>query len=579
MQINGAGLNGVGLNGGFRVAISQPETEVIELADSARWRLRVELAGVDISSRLTGRITIERDEGAARVAKLSLLPPSGPLDLDSMTGKHLRVYRQRLEGDDVASEQLRFAGQTMRPGLDASSKLVSLTATCDIQSRIEQMSTAQITALVPGSYWAEAVFGELESHWKYCQDRCATVPGNLDCAPDGTIRFTPWAAKAVPHFSFSPSEIIDGSLAVEPADVGQLVNQVELTLEYRYTRLRHRPYAISWNHPTDNFCEWLAEGSTELPTESMLLEAIEQGGWHLVGELNSVELPPSMPDPCGLGGSWKNTFTADPHMLSFAVSLAQRTSQTLTERYSLTLSATGSIAAFTLQPDRERYSDEVEFDAGSWEILPPTTEPTGSVLDESGDLVIDKDEGSRRDNALLTALHCEAVRMRATHRKSRVSFLTPITDAVYDTSHTVYLACLGVRAQGKVARVLEAWDIDAGSETAAISLAISRGGDQVSGDALVAPARAVFDFGPPPPHSVALATQLGGRPGAPAFNAELDGFSGNYGVKTPGAEQYPRRLQFTTPDIDERYRDPSEGEAVASYQINIPTDLLITEVP
>lgn len=576
MQLNGAGLNSVALNGGARR--TRRQAEVIELADSVRWRLRVVLAGVDISARLTGRLTIDREEGAARLAKLSLLPISGALNLDALTGQPLHIYRQRLEGDVVGAEQLRFAGQTLRPGLDAFTKMISLTASCDIQNRIEKMTTAQIAALVPGSYWAEAVFGELESHWKYCQDRCSTVAGNLDCAPDGSIRFTPWQSRNVAHFSFGPGEVIDGSLAVNPADAGQLVNQLEIALEYRYTRLRHRPYSVSWNHPTDNFCAWLAE-STDLPTESMLLEAVEQGGWSLVGAPFMVELPPTMTDPCGSGGSWKNTFTDDPHLLSFTVSLAQRTSQTLTERYALTLTATGSVAAFTLQAGRERYSDEVEFDAGSWEDLPATSAPSDAVYDDAGDLVIDKDETGRRENTLLTVLHCEAVRILASHRQTRVAFQTPITDAVYDTCHTASIVCLGVHALGKVARVVESWDIDAGSEVAAIELAVSRGGETVAADNLAAPPRPAFDFGPAPSHGTTLATQLGGRPTAPPFNEELDCFSGNYGWTAPGAQMYPRRLQFTTPDIAESHRDPVEGVSVATYQINIPTDLLITEVP
>ncbi|MDO9625135.1 MAG: hypothetical protein Q7J46_14225 [Pseudomonas sp.] len=576
MQLNGATLNGVELNGAVR-RVSR-SAEVIELADSVRWRLRVLLDGVDISARLTDTVSVDREEGAARVGKLTLLPALGSLDLDTLTGKPLHIYRQRLEGDEVGSEQLRFVGETLRPGLDAFSKKISLTASCGLQNRIEQKSIEEIIALLPGSYWAEAVFGELEAHWQYCQDRCSTVPGNLDCAPDGSIRFTSWAAKSVPHFSFGPSEVIDGSLAIEPADAGQLLNQVEITLEYRYTRLRHRPYTVRWTHPTDTFCGWLAEGSTELPTVSMLLEAVEQGGWALVGTPQTVMLPPSMPNPCGLGGAWINTFTDDPHLLSFAASLAQRTSQTLTERYKLTLEATGSISTFTVQTSRERYSDEVEFDTSSWEELPATSSPPGAVGDGSGDWIIDKDEAGRRENTLRTAMHAEHVRIIASHRQTRVAFQTPITDAVYDTSHTARIELLGLSAQGKVARVQEVWDIGQGLEVATIELAISRGGASLTADSLAIPARPVFDFGPVPDHGTVLATQLGGRSEAPVFDEELDGFSGNYGVTTPGAELYPRRLQFTTPDIEGRHRDPAEAETVATYQINIPTDLLIMEV-
>ena len=401
--------------------------------------------------------------------------------------------------------------------------------------------------------------------------------GNVECAPDGGLRVSPWAPAAVAHFSFGPSEVLDGSIEVRPADAGQLINHVEFTLEYRYTRLRHRQHGYTWEHPAGSFCVWLGN-DTELPTESMLRDALNQGGWQIIGALILDTLPGTMPEPCGGSGVWINRYTADPHLLGFGATVARRTAQTLTERYLLTLEASGSVASFGAHPSRERYSDEVEFDSGSWEDLAPDSTPADAVQDELGDWVIDKNDLTRRDNALTTALHVEWVRMAGSHRQTRVAFQTPITDQVYDTVHTVRVAALGTVAQGKVTRVQEVWDINAGTEVATLELAIYRGGVATQSEPLTPPARPAFDMGVAPATGTVLATQLGGAVDSPSYDEELDGFAGNYGWEAAGSATYPRRLQITTPDIEAVHRDPAEAETVVSYAIGLSTDLLLTEV-
>lgn len=573
MLLNGSPLNGAALNG---APLPTSQTEVIELAEGSRWRLRVLVNNQELSHRLTGSLVIDREESAARMVELSLVAEPGALNIDGWTGTPIQVYRQRIEDGAVASEQLRFSGIVRPPRFTPTSQVIRLTGTCDLQNRVEQMTIEQINALVPGD-WSAAVFGELSSHWQYAQDKLSTRQLSLDSAPDGSLRVTPWAPVAVPHFRFGPSTVLDGSLDVTPAEAGQLVNRVELSVEFRFLRLRQREHTYSWSHPAGNFCGWYVETS-ELPTESMLQETLEQADWDAYTAPNVVELPPDLINPCGLGGAWYNAYTADPHLLSFTALVARRTAQTLTERYTITLQAPGSISAFGERPQRERYSDDVEYDSRSWESLPVESRPVGAVQDELGDWVIDKDEGTRRDAVLRTAILREVVRMADSHRQTRVVFQTPIVDQVYDTTHTARVEALGTEAQGKIVRVQEAWDIEAGTEIATVELAIRRGGAAAESDPLDIPARPGFDFGAPPDATTLLATQLGGRPASPPLDEDLDGFAGNYSVIFGGTNTYPRRLQITTPDIDAQYRDPAEAERARSYQVGLGSDLLQVEV-
>ncbi|MCY1349083.1 hypothetical protein D9M69_352560 [compost metagenome] len=133
---------------------------------------------------------------------------------------------------------------------------------------------------------------------------------------------------------------------------------------------------------------------------------------------------------------------------------------------------------------------------------------------------------------------------------------------------------MGTVAQGKVTRVQEVWDIEAGTEIATIEMAIHRGGNPATSDPITLPAKPEFDLGAAPEAVTQLATQLGGRPTSPPFDEDLDGFAGNFSVPFGGTVTYPRRLQITTPDIEGQYRDPAEAETAATYRVGLRTDLL-----
>ncbi|MCO7557374.1 hypothetical protein [Metapseudomonas otitidis] len=572
MLLNSSPLASVPLNSGGTQATDTPE--IISPADSTWWTLRLVLNGQDLSTRLTGTVTVDREAGAARVLNFNLVPEPGSLDLDVLTGKPVTLWRQRMEGAAVVAEQLRFTGTTLRPRYTPTSGVLAITASCDLQNRVELMTLEQIDALVPG-VWSAGVFGERTSHWQYAQDRLSTRPQHMDCAPDGSIRVTPWAAAPTAHFEFQEDAVIVGTFDVQPADAAQLINRAELVAEYRFTRLRHREHHYGWQGPAANFCEWYVR-TYELPTHSMLTDALAQADWDVIGGWTSLDLPPDLVNPCGLGGAWYNRFTDDPHMLAFGVYVARRTSQSLTERYTLTLQATGSIEAFGERPARSSYSDDVDYDSRSWEQA-RAVRPAEAIRDDLGDWIIDKDDGPRRTDMLNAALSREWVNILDSHRRTRVVFGTPITDHVYDTTHTVRVQAMGTLAQGRVARVQEVWDIDAGSEIATLEIAISRGGAAVQATSLVPPGRPRFDLGPAPSGSTVLATQLGGDTASQPYNEDLDGFAGNYSIVLPNTEQCPRRLQITTPDIDAAFRDPDAAEATATYVVNVPTDLLITE--
>ncbi len=546
----------------------------VKVADSQLWRLRVLVGGLDLSDRLTGPCSVEAEENGSRLCTLHLLPEPGLFEADQWTGRPVQLWQQRLEGDQLAAETLWFTGYALQPRWNISTQVIRLTATCQRQRRLADLSPAQVAALIPGDY-ADGIFGPVNDSERFAADLLSTRPVALDCGADGQFRLTPWAAKASPDYHLTADEVIDGSLELTLATADQLLNQLVLHLEYRYSRLRYRRYQFNWAHPAGNFCTWLAD-STDLVTLSMLNSALEQSNWQL-HSLSYEALPPSMSNPCGNVGFWINRYTADPHLLAFSASVGSRIAQSLSETYHLTLGASGSQATYGLRSQEERFGDEVVFDAGEWES-DEGGPAEGAVQDELGDWIADQSAPARRSRVLHTALAVGETRLLAQHRLNRLRLQLPQGDTVFDLRHTLQVEALGIRAKGKVARLNARWDHDSGSANLELELAISRSGPHVPAGPLSLPSPPVFDLGSPPTGSSELVTQLGGRPGSPPFDENLDGVSANYGVLFPGAETYPRRLQISTPEIAAAHRDPVSAERLASYEITIPNDLLLMEV-
>ena len=62
---------------GCMIAVAVRVAVVPAQLDASTWSIRVMLGGADVSERLTGSVEIEAEEGAARIATLTLLLAAG----------------------------------------------------------------------------------------------------------------------------------------------------------------------------------------------------------------------------------------------------------------------------------------------------------------------------------------------------------------------------------------------------------------------------------------------------------------------------------------------------------------------
>lgn len=534
--------------------------ELITMPSGYSWGLRVLLDGQDVTDRITGDVSVDAEEGAARVCQLSLMPEAGPVSAAILLGKSLLVYHLQ-DGTDV----LLFRGAVAEPVFNRQTGLIQITGSDNLQQKVEAQDVATLDALI-GGYWSQDVYGEIESHWDYAQDRLLSVPASLELDTAGSLRLVPWAATA-PRWRVD--DVLYGSMDVRLASSGELINKVVIDAEYRYSRLRHREYTINWEHPAGSFCVWRLD-STELPTLSMVEDVLSNAGWHFLS-LQTTALPPTHPNPCADGIPWINNYTADPLLLGFVGVVGNRAAQPVAEQYQLTVTAEASVAQYGELLRRERYSGETEFEARTFEDADNQSRPAGTVQDALGDWVADKDDTAQRADIVQTALHAARTAIVASHRKNEVSFDLPTTARDFDLTQTVELDAAGVKATGKIRRLEWRWSIDSGEATTTVTLAISLGATGTA-DALTPPAKPEPNPGNPPEHAITLPTQLGGRATSPVYDEAQDGFAGNYAVYD--SELYPRRFAATTPDFAEAHRDQLSIAVPAAYRVTVPTDQL-----
>ncbi|OEO24069.1 hypothetical protein AX279_19760 [Pseudomonas sp. J237] len=565
-MINGSPINGGPINGIAAQSIAPPAP--ITAGYAFVWALRLTVDGVDMTASLTGSVTVDREEGAAGTASFTLHLATGTVVPDSWRGKVVTIdYLSTAAG--VTTEVRRYTGRISDPTYSLTLRLLECQCSDQLQQRVEALSVASVDSLI-GGYWSDDVFEPVEgrSRWDYAQERLASLPYSLECSAYGDLRTTTWFAKE-PAFVFGAGTTIYDSMSVDLADLSSLINKVEIDAEYRFQRLRQRNEQYSWIIPgavTGGFCNWRID-STELPDVDMIVSAVEGVGYTML-DASYGRLPGDSVDPCGNGIAWNNEY--HDLLLSAGWKGAMRWAQSVTEQYAFTLVAEASVTASGEQISRDRVSVEVESEKGeTWE----TEEFTDGVSGHE-----DVRDEERRQAALKCMLHQAQTQIYEAHRTTTVSWTAPTSMVMdIDLVHTLKVDDQSVLAQGKCVRIADTFDLDAGLATTALSIAVMRGGGDVT-DPLILPP---YSTEPQPdpdgasPYPGGLPNQIGGKGGVPPYDEERYGFSGNYSVSDiADPVKYPRRFKSPSPEIGEELRDELEVPIAATYRVAIPNDLL-----
>lgn len=567
-MLNASPLNAGPLNG---VASSAIEPIYVVTGQSDVWRLLVRVAGVDVSAQLTGSVAVDREEGAAGVGGFDLFIADGPVVPTDWKGSPVTIdFICTTNG--VTSQARRYTGQIAQANWNPVSRVLSCELSDQLQQRVESLSIAGVDSLVGGD-WSADVFEAVEgrSHWDYALERLSTRTTSLDCSPAGDLRVTSWYATA-PHFVFGQGTTLYQSIELQQADLDRTTNRVEIEFSYRYNRLWQRNKNYHWQSPETQgstglggFCNWRSN-SHELPTKDMIADAAADNSETLISP-TYYSLPLTLPDPCGDGNPWINTF--DDLLLGVSWVGARRWVQVVTETYSLTLAATAGEAESSRIVQRAAYTVDVEDDQSDEWVDEPILGGSSGNTDLADD--------ARRNSAMTVALRSALAEIVAAHRESTLTFQVPTSLALgIDLIHTIELNDQGAHAIGKCRRIVDNFDLSSGQALTTMSIAVMRGGG-VS-DQLTLPPRLGGEVGGGGSGgeviSNILPTQLGGRIASPAYDDALEGFAGNYSSPTEGTEVFPRRMETEADEIPAADRDERALTSETLYRVGIPNDTL-----
>ncbi|MET0047469.1 MAG: hypothetical protein ABW066_06780, partial [Sedimenticola sp.] len=605
---------------GPQLAVAVIEQQIID-APTHRWGLVVTLGGTDVTDRITGLVSIDAEESASTLATFSLLPESGPFDLLAWVGQAVTIdYLSKESSGAERWRSRRFTGEVIEPVHDPDTGLVRFSCSNKLQRRIAAMSREEIDAVI-GGRWSAHVFDKDASAWQYAQDRLSTRPACLWIDASGVVRLTDWAAKATPDITHTEADRMASRVQVSRANKDRLKNQSDITLDFRFNRLKQRQQVITWRYP-GSLCSFL-KNPFPLPQRGQIQAAAEGSGWHLHGAVAFTPVWPGQVVNCGSGtyGEMDTRIWAldalgveDPDLgglcIGASFTLARRWVQTVTETYALQVVAPKSQEANGVIGAEAAYGVDASSDeqAVSWEqelsglsaagegntasaAGLAATMPAGTVELSNGDWLYEASEAESDGRAAMqeaqrTLLDRVRVEFLDAHRRNAVRYRVPFA-AELDISKTLRLVTASVTAQGKLRACGERFDIGSGDAHCEVALAISRSGatGQVSEstrDPIGAPASDPLTSYA---HSRSLGTYLGGRITSPDYDETWAGYVSNYEWDpdnvTPfdanpdqTAPVYPDQFVVDTIEIGEADRQAISASAAQVFQVDIPIDEL-----
>lgn len=562
-------------------------------AGAARWSPTVSIGGVDVSARLTGRMSVQAGEDSARLATLEMVAQSSA-QLAALENAAVTIDLTLTNALGTAVQRV-FTGIVETWEFHPSSRTVSLSCRDGWHERPAACtSAADVEALLGGL----ATKAPLLLDWNssepdpagYFSGLLETLPGATCVDASGLWRVIPWNIGS-PLASFAAADIIDESLAVNIARRADMPGKISAVLNHRHPRLHQAEVSLHWFRV--NFSDFILYGFPWLlkRTAQSTLESL--GEWHIKGVAGLVS-PAAMTHMVLVGGSSVPYIV--PQIINetlveeINVTLYRRWYQEVETTYTYDISLGGSSGR-----DQElSASITSEFDTQAWETLPtteqsialfsangptPTVTPTGyeglplphptanTAIDHWG-TVVQGDLDAAGAHLLAKAVRTAAKALRST----TVKFSRPL-DLRYGLGDVLSVAAYDVAATGQVVDLALDLDLDAGNATATYTLAVpdAAGSSTASSATLTAPANTVAHALLAP----TLGNWFGARLDTPSTFVEddLQGFLFNTSVVgndySAAKPAFVEQFRIVMPEIVATHRDGLNlaGSVSASWSI------------
>ncbi len=569
------------------------------------WNMDITIAGIEIPHQfITTNPTITLEEDQSNLCEFTLLP-SDPINLiDTTWGKSVTIDYYT----ETQSFRL-FTGVIDIPEIDLIEKKVKFKCS----NRREELINNNLSGVIPTiGRFSKEVFGKVNDTAEELEHRMKTVAASADFDTENVFHVNSWYAKPIADYTFSAADIYYRQPNLTWQSRSKIVNNINISLDYQYTRLYHYQRNWHWRAPfADDLCEFMLKQYSLLNIQ-MVTDAIDQAGWRVTGNIVFESL--WSPGVCAYNGVtvliWQSAFslgnfktTFDEHGnvlndpsglniyhfepftkqtdLSAIYTLAAdwsantRFSQYVKEIYPITVKATQSISQFGAVVKNSDVSISQDYDASAWEdYLYETSTPTNAVSDGSSYYFNQDTNQFDLLNAQRTLIDEAKTSILEVHRDTLLQVEMYIKPYL-QLSHTVKYDSNRITAKGKISRIIHVLDVMNGKDsTTTVDMSIFRS----QGTATTTPTTNLprtYDTISLPSQPIALPSQYGVEP----TDATV-GYVGN--INNPMAAvgslirtDIQEEFRVDTPTIVDsmrKLRELNSSEAV--FNIEIPNDLL-----
>ncbi len=319
------------------------------------WSAKVLLNGSDVSTRLTGTISIDKEEGAAVAAVFSLRPAAGQVNPYSWVKASVEIlYHDNTSGVDI----LMFKGVVDTPVVNATTRIVEFTCTDDLQNRVGKMTRSAINAITPLAKWSKFAFEETAKPWDYLQDRLSTYPYAVRLDLNGVLQAYEWKTSTI-LYEFTEHTILDGSLSPTLANTREITNYYTVSLDSQYEQFRETVARIHWvDQQFDQVYPNWWPCSAQMP-----LDAISGAGATLVKDpLFTIQGQSQDVSPFGSTQHWVRLNPgADLTLVSFLGAFSKRFTNTVTHSHKVIVQDSLSVSQMGVLEDELTASVPVEY--------------------------------------------------------------------------------------------------------------------------------------------------------------------------------------------------------------------------
>jgi hypothetical protein len=444
------------------------------------WRAIVTLGGVDVSDRVEGEITVEADEGGARIADVTLRSAaSSAFAVAGWVGKPVTIDIADYASGTAADVRRLFTGRVDTPALDLVARTIKLTCSDDLQGVVDAMSYAAIDAAIPTGTLSAAIFDPATTGWSRAQDRLSTVAAALDLTPAGALRLTAWAANTTPDITFTDDHLDDEAVTIALASRSQLINRVDIDFGYRFPRVKAEGHSIAFSYVDETSMATYVDGENWFLQRASVEQAIKSTG-ATIESISYTALPNAAI------GQWVPGPYDSELCMGFSALVGVAYTQTIDERYVLTVSNAASIAAVgtlreTLSGALEgRYTSLVAAEtsatlyANGVTGIPPqdaATVTAGHTTSADVTLTSDTDRAAA-EAAMCCLINVAKVKIAASHRLNSVGASVPLNPDI-DLDKTLAITTATLSARGKCRAVKHIMRPDTGEATTQFLIAIS----------------------------------------------------------------------------------------------------------